>query len=190
MLRDDLRDTIRLLRRRPGFTTLAILLLALGLGANALIFALADGLVLTPFPYRDPDRLVAIGVTFPRLAASERVVEALSAAEYTDIATAGTLHQVMAFDLGNRNLSAGGRAERVFTGKIWGNPFDTLGMPALHGRGFLPRRDARPAARRSPSSATASSSASSTPIRSSSAGPSASTASRRPSSASCRPGSC
>ncbi len=44
----------------------------------------------------------------------------------------------MAFDLGNRNLSAGGRAERVFTGKIWGNPFDTLGMPALHGRGFLP----------------------------------------------------
>jgi putative ABC transport system permease protein len=149
MLRDDLRDAFRSLVRRPALSTMAVLLLGLGLGANALIFALVDGLVLKPFPFRDPDWLVALGVTYPRLDGEERFIEAISPAEYLDIRAISGLHQVMAFDLGNRNLSDGGRAERVFTGIIWGNPFETLGMPPLHGRGFLPeemRPGGRPAA--------------------------------------------
>ena len=65
----DVRYALRQFARRPGFTAIAVLSLALGIGGNSLIFGLLDGFVFTPFPYPDADRLVAVGGTFPKVSA-------------------------------------------------------------------------------------------------------------------------
>ena len=61
----DVRYALRQFARRPGFTAIAVLSLALGIGGNSLIFGLLDGFVFTPFPYPDADRLVADRRNFP-----------------------------------------------------------------------------------------------------------------------------
>src|SRR5688572_18744319 len=97
----DLRYSARLLARRPGFTAVALLSLALGLGGASITFGLVDGLVLKPFAYPDPSRLVTIGVQFPKHggSAEDRFIEALSPAEFADIRGLKTLTHAQAFDL-------------------------------------------------------------------------------------------
>ena len=143
----DLRYAVRLLVKSPGFTAVVVLSLALGIGANSAIYSIVDGVVFNPFPYPEPDRLMAVGVTFPKLSAERRFIETISPLEIEDVrAQSRTLEKVMAFDLGNRNLSGGDAPERVFTAFVWGDPFATLGMRPLHGRGFLPEETAGPGA--------------------------------------------
>ena len=91
----DLRYSARLLARRPGFTAVALLSLALGLGGASITFGLVDGLVLKPFAYPDPARLVTIGVNFPKMGDSgeSRFIEALSPVRK---ATSQPLHEVRA----------------------------------------------------------------------------------------------
>ena len=132
----DLRYAFRAFARRPGFTAVAVLSLALGIGANSLIYGLVDGFVLRPFPYPEPDRFVAIGVTYPKLSSELRYVETLSPAEYRDIRQARSLGSAAAFDLGNRNISGGDVPERVFTALLLDDLFPAVGMAPLHGRGF------------------------------------------------------
>lgn len=124
------------MRRRPGFAAVAVLSLALGIGGNAVIFGLFDGFVFHPFAYPDPDRLVTIGATFPRLSSEERFVEAISVPEYLDLRAAHTLKDVAAFDLGNRNVSGGDRPERVFTALAVTDLFPPFGLRPALGRGF------------------------------------------------------
>jgi putative ABC transport system permease protein len=133
----DLRYAVRSLRHSPGFTAVVVLSLALGIGANTLIYSLVDGVVLHPFPYPDPDRLVAIGPAFPKLGGDRQFIESLGAPEYDDIRTnSRTLEHFLAIDLGNRNISGGDRPERVFTAFIWGDPFRTIGFRPALGRAF------------------------------------------------------
>src|ERR687896_195959 len=66
-LLQDLRYALRSFIRRPGFTAIAMLSLALAIGANSLIYGLVDGFVLRPFPYPEPDRLISVGVTRPKI---------------------------------------------------------------------------------------------------------------------------
>ena len=84
-LLQDVRYAARQFVRRPGFTAIAVLSLALAIGGNTLIFGLLDGFVFHPFPYPEPDRLVAIGATFPKVSSDTTYVEALSVPEYEDI---------------------------------------------------------------------------------------------------------
>ena len=134
----DLRHALRLVIRQPAFSAAAILSLALGIGGSSLIYGLVDGLVLHPFPYPDPDRLVSVGVTFPRQSSELRFVETLSPAEYFDFKKMRSFGLTTAFDLGNRNVSGGDEPERLFTALLLDDPFEVIGMRAVLGRGFLP----------------------------------------------------
>ena len=132
----DLRYAIRQFVHRPGFTAIAVLSLALAIGGNSLIYGMLDGFVFHPFPYPEPDRLVAVGVTFPKMSADTTYVETLSPAEYLDIRTNRTFAHVGSFDLGNRNISGGDVPERVFTALLLDDLFPVVGMTPALGRGF------------------------------------------------------
>jgi putative ABC transport system permease protein len=132
----DIRYAVRQFSRRPGFAAVAMLSLALGIGVNSLIYGLIDGFVLHPFAYPDPDRLVAIGVSFPKVSSETGYVEVLSPAEYADVRAARSFAVTAAFDLGNRNLSGGDVPERLFTALVLDDLFPVIGMKPALGRGF------------------------------------------------------
>jgi putative ABC transport system permease protein len=135
-LLQDLRYALRQYLHRPGFTAIAVLSLGLAIGGNSLIYGMLDGFVFHPFPYPEPDRLVSVGVTFPKLSSETTYVEALSPAEYLDIRTTKSLAHVGSFDLGNRNISGGDVPERVFTALLLDDLFPVIGMKPALGRGF------------------------------------------------------
>jgi len=144
-LAQDIRYAWRTVRRNPGFALVVIVSLALGIGANTLIYSVVDGIVLRPFPYPNADRLVSIGVTYPAMDGERRFIEAISPPEYTDIRTGvKSLEKVFAFDLGNRNISGGDQPERVFTGFIWGDPMASIGVRPFLGRSFRPEETTTP----------------------------------------------
>ena len=100
-----LLGTLRAVRRTPVFTALIVATLAVGIGATTLVFSIADGLVLNPFPYPEPNRLVGVGAAYPKLNAELDFWEVLSPPEYLDIANqSGTLTGVVAWDMGNRQI--------------------------------------------------------------------------------------
>ncbi|HXW03840.1 MAG TPA: ABC transporter permease [Vicinamibacterales bacterium] len=132
----DVRYALRQFTRRPGFTAIAVVSLALATGGNSLIYGMLDGFVFHPFPYPDPDRLVSIGVTFPKLSSEVTYVEALSPAEYADIRASRAFARTAAFDLGNRNISGGDVPERVFAALLLDDPFPVIGLAPALGRGF------------------------------------------------------
>lgn len=132
----DVHYALRQFVRRPAFTAIAVLSLGIGIGGNSLVYGIIDAYVLNPFPYPDPGRLVAVGVTFPKLSSETRYVEVLSPAEYEDIKTSRTFSQTAAFDLGNRNISGGDVPERVFTALLLDDLFPVIGMKPALGRGF------------------------------------------------------
>jgi putative ABC transport system permease protein len=138
MMLYDLRHALRLVVRQPAFSTAAVVSLALGIGGSSLVYGLVDGLVLHPFPYPDPDRLVSVGVTFPRQSAETTFIETISPAEYGDFKSIRSFVRTTAFDLGNRNVSGGDEPERLFTALLLDDPFEVIGMRPVAGRGFLP----------------------------------------------------
>jgi hypothetical protein len=95
--------------------------------------------VLDPFPFPEADRIVGIGTAYPRLGSGLGFFENLSPAEYEDIRdNASTLEDVVAWDMGNRQIDTEGPPENVFTAFWWGDVLTTLGMDAHLGRGFSP----------------------------------------------------
>lgn len=144
----DIRYAVRSFRRSPLFVAVVAGSLALGIGANALVFSVLDGIILRPFAFRDPDRLVAVGASFPKVSPERQYLETLSSHEFTDI-KAGTpsLEHVVAFDLGNRAISGGDVPERVFTAFVWGDPLQTLGLTPALGRSFRDDETTTPGAR-------------------------------------------
>jgi putative ABC transport system permease protein len=135
-LAQDLRYALRQFIRRPGFAAIAVFSLGLAIGGNSLIYGLLDGFVFRPFPYPDPDRLVAVGVTFPKLSSETSYIETLSPAEYLDIRATKSFASVGSYDLGNRTIVGGDVPERVFTALVLDDLFPVIGMPPALGRGF------------------------------------------------------
>jgi putative ABC transport system permease protein len=133
----DVRYALRTLRRSPPFVAVVVLSLALGMGANSLIYSVVDGVVFHPFRFPEAARLVLLGATYPKFGGERRFIETFAAGDYADVERQSrTLEDVFAFDLGNRNLSGGDRPERVFTAFVWGDPIAATGTRPWLGRGF------------------------------------------------------
>jgi predicted permease len=135
----DLRYGLRMLRRSPGFSLLAILCLTLGIGANAAVFSWIEGVLLRPFPLvADQGRLLAIAGT-NRGAAG---ITDISWPDFQDLARGATLiESFIAEKITGTTLSVGDRAERVPGSMVSANYFDALGVHPVLGRGFEPGED-------------------------------------------------
>ena len=140
-LERDLHFGLRQLRRNPGFATVAILTLALGIGATAAIFSVVDAVLLRSLPYRDADRLVSVyedrsRTGFPR--------KEFTPANYVDCkAQTGIFEDVAAVDADRfYNLTGSGvTPERLSAEGVTHNLFSMLGIRALLGRVFSPQED-------------------------------------------------
>jgi putative ABC transport system permease protein len=139
---DDVRFAVRQLRGAPGFTLVATLTLALGIGANSAIFALVDATLLRPLPYADPGRLVTIWErteTNPRSYASPPNMLDWNA-------RSRTFEKIAAFtpNVGGMVMAgADGNAETVSRQWVTSGIFDVLGVKPIAGRTFLPADEAQ-----------------------------------------------
>jgi putative ABC transport system permease protein len=131
LLRQDLRYALRQLRRSPGFTAVALLTLALGIGATTAIFSVVRGVLLRPLPYAHPDRVVMV---WNRWTGYERTW--ISPAELFDYRKAKSLADVAAFSPTAANLEGEQGAERVASSVVTPGLFDVLGVSAERGRTF------------------------------------------------------
>src|SRR5580658_8429384 len=138
-LLQDIRYGFRGLAKSPGFTAVALLSLAIGIGANTSIFSIVNALLLRPLPYRDADRLVILWNRSPGLGITE---DWFSTAQYFDIKTGHHgLEQVAIAIGGNYNLTGKGEPERVGTIRVSSNLLPMLGMHAEIGRLFVADED-------------------------------------------------
>jgi predicted permease len=133
----DLRFGGRTLTRSPGFAVIAILTLALGIGANAAIFSVVNAVLLTPLPWSEPDRTVMI---WSKWTAFDKTW--VAAGEVVDYRKRSrTLEDVAAWSDGQVNLTGHGDPERVRAANVSANLFSTLGVRPLIGRTFTATED-------------------------------------------------
>ncbi len=132
----DLRFGLRMLRRSPGFSLLAILCLTVGIGANAAVFSWFEGILLRPFPaVAHQDRMMAI--TGIIRTAQDR--DDVSWPDFVDLQRRATLFDALiAEKIVSATLSLGDRAERVRGSVVSSNYFEALGLHPILGRGFEP----------------------------------------------------
>src|SRR5215469_3054622 len=137
----DLRQSIRLLWSRPGFTVTVVLTLALGIGANATIFTWIRAVLLASLPgIEQPDKLVEIwGATHNNSALSTSYLDYQEFRDRNNVLSGLIAHQILPLNLGR-----GEKPERVWAGIVSGNYFDVLGVKPLIGRTFLPEEDRTP----------------------------------------------
>ena len=129
----DIRYAVRILRRAPGFTLIAILTLALGIGATTAIFSFVNGVLLRPLPYHQPERLVWFLETQPGLTGAP-----FSAPEFLDYqAQNHTFEQMAAVRSLGFNLTGRGEPERLRGSVVSANYFAVLGIAPKLGRTFL-----------------------------------------------------
>jgi predicted permease len=138
ILRQDLRYAIRSLARTPGFAITAILVVALGVGANAAAFSLADFVLLRPLSFPDPDRLVRVWQTTPGYGRME-----FSPANYRDAKAATRSFTGMAAHTDRAmNLVGAGEPRRLRVSGVTPDLMGVLGVPALAGRVIAPEDSA------------------------------------------------
>src|SRR5438477_176047 len=136
----DLRFGQRMLRKTPGFTTVAVLTLALGIGANAAIFSYIDAWFIKPLPYPQPDRLVIFETQDKKHGWTSGGVT--SAADFFDFQKQNTsFEQTVAWGGASLNLTGDGLPELVDGGRVSWNFFDTLGAKPILGRTFTAEDD-------------------------------------------------
>jgi predicted permease len=134
----DLRYGLRMLRKSPGFTTVAILTLALGIGANSAIFSVVHGVILAPLPYRDGNRLVVLWESI----AHGKYLQTDSYQNFRDWQEeARSFQEMAAWDPGAHDLSSPGTPEHIDATEVSSNFFATLGVRPLLGRTFTPQED-------------------------------------------------
>ena len=142
-MRQDLLYALRSLGKSPGYATVTILTLALGIGANTAIFSVVNGVILKPLPYPAPERLVFITSQFPGLGFDQFWV---SAPEFVEFAESNrSFQQVGAYRAGAVNLGTPDQPRRVNSAVITSELMPVLGVAPIRGRQFT-REDTLPAA--------------------------------------------
>ncbi len=141
-LRQDTRYALRVLGHGRGFVAVAVLTLALGVGANTAIFSVVRGVLLRALPYPEPERLVTVQSVMRGGAT------AVSPPDFMDWrAQAKSFSGLAAYYLSTTNLTGTGEPERLTQARVSANFFDLLGVRPSLGRGFLPGEDAAEAPR-------------------------------------------
>ncbi|MGB2900213.1 MAG: ABC transporter permease [Candidatus Acidiferrum sp.] len=132
----DFHYALRMLQRSPGFTAVAVLTLALGIGANTAIFSVINSVLLRPLPYHDPGSLVMVWETNSQHPKPHNTV---SPPNFLDWQTRNTVFSDMAYiaDVRN-NLTGNGDPEEVVIQAVSANFFSVLGVNPLLGPGFTP----------------------------------------------------
>ena len=137
----DLRHAARMLRREPGLGAVAILTVALGVGANTSIFSIVNGVLLRPLPYTDPDRLVVLREVIPAMAQTYPTLP-VSARHFTEWRLRTTsFERISAAQVGTAALTGAGEPEQVDIARVSANLFDTLGVRPRLGRTFAGGED-------------------------------------------------
>jgi hypothetical protein len=138
----DARYALRMLRRAPAFTAIALLCLSLGIGASTTIFSVVNAVVFKPLPYRDSGRLVRVYTEFPTFPGGGLPKFAVSAPEFRELQQHGrTWDQLEAWTSGGANISGGTEPIRVQTAFITGGLLSMLGVPPQLGRVLTPADD-------------------------------------------------
>lgn len=138
----DLRYAARVLLKSPGFTIVVVLSLALGIGANTAIFSIVNAYLLRPMPVENPDRLVSLYFTAPRLGSE---VGWLSYPDLLDYRNEDTgLTDIMGSTGIPLSVTDGAESELIWGEIVTGNYFSGLGVHPVVGRGFLPEEDRAP----------------------------------------------
>ncbi len=138
-LRDDLRFAARLLRKSPGFTAVALLTLALAIGANTAIFSVVNGVLLRPLPYPEPERLFVV----ERYSAESNAVH-MSVPQYAFLRVQPRpFSRITAYPSFNASFTLGEShpPERVWGTQVTHAFFEVFGLELAVGRGFLPEED-------------------------------------------------
>jgi putative ABC transport system permease protein len=137
----DIRYSIRTLRKSPGFTAVAIVTLALGIGANTAIFSVVNGVLLAPLPYREPDRLVQLYEKRPQ---QGRTRNPVSTPDYKDWRDQNTVFEsTAAMSAASFTLVGVSGPELVRAGAVTANFFQTLGVLPQLGRDFVAEEETR-----------------------------------------------
>jgi MacB-like periplasmic core domain len=131
----DLRHSFRMLHKNPEFTLIAVLTLALGIGANTAIFSVVNSFALRPLPVKDPSRLVVV-------AQQSQDSSFLGSLSYPDLldyrAKSDAFSEMAGFSIDFAGLSTGASARRIVVGYVTGNYFSMLGVQPAVGRLILP----------------------------------------------------
>ena len=135
-LTHDLRYALRQIARRPGFSLLAIFVVALGIGAATTIFSVLDTLVIRSLPYEDSDRIVTIWESNGETGVERDDVAPANFLDWRQ--QAESFEHLAALDPHSLDFTGGERPEVIFAANVSEGFFDALGTTLLHGRTFLP----------------------------------------------------
>jgi predicted permease len=132
----EIRYAARMLAKNPGFTILAAVTLALGIGANTAIFSMVNAFLLRPLPVKDPAQITVLALQ----QSHGSVSNTFSIADYRDIRseTSAVFSSLFGYQWGMDGLSINGKPDRIVTAYVSGNFFSALGVQPLSGRLILP----------------------------------------------------
>jgi predicted permease len=140
-LLQDVRYALRQLRKSPGFTFVAVLTLALGIGANTAIFSVVNAVLLRPLPYPNSDQLVMLWEQNPHRGWFENIV---SGEDFLDWQKQNQVFAGMAaFESNSFNVTGNQQAEQIPGERVSANLFSVLGVQPFRGRLFLPEENRR-----------------------------------------------
>jgi len=136
-LLQDIRYGLRVLAKNPGFTAVAVLTLALGIGVNSAIFSLVDAVILRPLPYPEPEQLVGLG-QWRNQRGEGYIQTGVSAPNIVDIAKAGIFQQVAYYRWSGFNITEGSRPESIGGIQASVELLPMFGIPPQLGRYLAP----------------------------------------------------